>query len=99
MSRTNTTTEQQTVLEDYKIHLTSDNSSSETETAAATPNTTVSNPSNWPTGYHRIPKFRPADRNREAAERPNGENRFETVFLTIMFTGVVTNSVRFYSMK
>jgi hypothetical protein len=90
MSRSVTATELQGVLEDYKIHLTGESSSSEQQETTIP---RVSNPPNWPTDHHRVPDYRPVDRNRDAEGRPNGDNAFETVFLTIMFTGVVMNAV------
>jgi hypothetical protein len=90
MSRIATATELQGVLEDYKIHLTGDASSSE---APDSRSATISNPPHWPTDHRRVPDYRPVDKNRDAEGRPNGENAFERVFLTIMFTGVVMNAV------
>jgi hypothetical protein len=89
MSRTATATELQGVLEDYKIHLTGQNPAPE----QSEPLTAVSNPPDWPTDHRRVPDYRPVDRTRDAEGRPNGENGFERVFLTIMFTGVVMNAV------
>ncbi|KAH8767615.1 hypothetical protein BGZ57DRAFT_732354, partial [Hyaloscypha finlandica] len=76
-------------LEDYKIHLTGDNSSS--EQAESTPRA-ATNPPDWPTDHRRVPDYRPVDRNRDVEGRPNGENAFARAFLTIMFTGVVMNA-------
>lgn len=90
MSRVAIATELQGVLEDYKIHLTGDNPSSE---RAEITLIAVTNPPNWPVDRRRVPDYRPVDRNRDVEGRPNGENAFERVFLTIMFTGVVTNAV------
>lgn len=90
MSRIVTATELQGVLEDYKIHLTGDNPSSDQPESTST---RVSNPPNWPTEHRRIPDYRPVDRNRDVESRPNGENAFARVFLTIMFTGVAMNAV------
>ena len=90
MSRITTATELQGVLEDYKIHLTGDNSSS--EQAESTPRA-AANPPDWPTDHRRVPDYRPVDRNRDVEGRPNGENAFARAFLTIMFTGVVMNAV------
>ncbi|PMD62253.1 uncharacterized protein K444DRAFT_507756, partial [Hyaloscypha bicolor E] len=76
-------------LEDYKIHLTGDKSSS--EQAESTPRA-ATNPPDWPTDHRRVPDYRPVDRNRDVEGRPNGENAFARAFLTIMFTGVVMNA-------
>ncbi|PMD19587.1 hypothetical protein NA56DRAFT_750292 [Hyaloscypha hepaticicola] len=88
MSRIATATELQGVLEDYKIHLTGDNPSSEQSEAP----TEITNPPGWPTDHRRVPNYRPVDKNRDAEGRPNGEGAFERGFLTIMFTGVVMNA-------
>lgn len=88
MSRTATITTVQDVLEDYKIHLTGSEPAPQSSAA-----TTTSNPPHWPTEHHRIPNYRPVDRNRDVEGRPNGDNAFERVFLTLMFTGVVMNAV------
>jgi hypothetical protein len=90
MSRIVTATELQGVLEDYKIHLTGENPSSE---RSETREIAASNPPDWPTDRRHVPDYRPVDRNRDAEGRPNGENAFARVFLTIMFTGVVMNAV------
>ena len=89
MSRIATATELQGVLEDYKIHLTGDNPSSEQSEAP----TEITNPPGWPTDHRRVPNYRPVEKNRDAEGRPNGEGAFERGFLTIMFTGVVMNAV------
>jgi hypothetical protein len=90
MSRIATATELEGILEDYKIHLTGDNSSS--EQAESTPRA-ATNPPDWPTDHRHVPDYRPVDRNRDVEGRPNGENAFARAFLTIMFTGVVMNAV------
>jgi hypothetical protein len=56
---------------------------------------TVSNPSYWPTQHRRIPPYRPANRNLDLSERPNGSNRAELLFVTVMMNGVRLQSVRF----
>lgn len=89
MSRIATATELQGVLEDYKIHLTGDNPSSEQSEAP----TAITNPPGWPTDHRRVPNYRRVDKNRDVEGRPNGGSAFERVFLTIMFTGVVMNAV------
>lgn len=96
MSTTSTTTvtaqEIQSVLTDYKIHLTGDNSANEELIPTHAP-AIAENPSNWPMNHRRVPDFRPIDRNRGVEERPNGSNPFEQGFLIVMFTGVVANAV------
>lgn len=51
------------------------------------------NPANWPTRYRRIPPYRPVNRNLDLSERPNGSNRGELVFVTVMMNGVRLQSV------
>ncbi|KAF7890882.1 uncharacterized protein EAF01_010691 [Botrytis porri] len=52
----------------------------------------VDNPSFWPRDQYRIPDYRPINRHLIAAERPNGSNGAERVFITLMFTGVSLNA-------
>ncbi|TGO07807.1 hypothetical protein BTUL_0244g00040 [Botrytis tulipae] len=52
----------------------------------------VDNPSSWPRDQYRIPNYRPINRHLIAAERPNGSNGAERVFMTLMFTGVSLNA-------
>lgn len=92
MAPTVTATQLNDVLEDYKIHLTGYDASAESASTTATPRA-VSNPPNWPTDRRRVPDYRPIDRNRDAEGRPNGSVLPERIFLTLMFTGVVTNAV------
>lgn len=53
----------------------------------------VDNPSSWPRDQYRIPNYRPINRHLIAADRPNGSNGAERVFITLMFTGVSLNAV------
>lgn len=94
MTTTITTTEVQSVLSDYKIHLTGEQSTSSQQESEST--ASFQNPPDWPTDRRRVPDFRPIDYTRTSEERPNGSNAFERAFLTIMFTGVATNAVRCY---
>lgn len=90
MSRVFTTSELEGVLSDYTIRLTGYDPT--TGDRSETTTNTISNPPNWPTDHHRIPNYRPIDRNRDAESRPNARG-FERVFLTIMFSGVAMNAV------
>ncbi|KAL3422097.1 hypothetical protein PVAG01_06253 [Phlyctema vagabunda] len=92
MTTTTVTTRQlDQVLQDYKIRLTG--AGEETEASAqeqqAAP---VSNPTNWPTDRNRVPPYRPINRNLNLQERSFGSNVPETIFLTIMFSGVALNA-------
>lgn len=51
------------------------------------------NPDYWPTQYRRIPPYRPINRNLDLAERPNGSNRAEWLFVQVMMNGVRLQSV------
>lgn len=94
MSTTATTQEVRHILSDYTIHLTGSNSEAPLPQEESNTISSVQNPPNWPTDRRRIPNFRPIDRDRTQEERPNGTSLPEQAFLTIMFTGVVTNAVR-----
>ncbi|KAH7146514.1 hypothetical protein EDB81DRAFT_795400 [Dactylonectria macrodidyma] len=77
----------QETLQDYQIHLTG--SSIEAELGALPESTpTHNNPAHWPTQYRRIPAYRPINRNLDLSERPNGANRAELLFVTVMLNGV-----------
>ena len=88
-------TQLQEVLEDSKIHLTGYGPSAASTSSASTEHTTrtVSNPPNWPTDHRRVPDYRPIEYGRDAEERPNGTVLPETIFISIMFTGVFINAV------
>lgn len=89
MSNTVTATQVSQVLEDYKIHLTG--ASEEDTSIQETPR--VVNPPNWTTDRRRVPEYRPINRNLNMEERPNGVVLPETIFISIMFTGVFTEAV------
>ncbi|EMR84001.1 hypothetical protein ACHAP3_001544 [Botrytis cinerea] len=82
-------------LAEYNIHYTGDDVGINGTTAPPnTSNTTqnVENPSFWPRSHNRVPNYRPTNRNLSFAERPNGSNGPEIVFITLMFTGVALNA-------
>lgn len=80
-------------LRDYALHY-SESSSTQTGTARALPiPLATTNPSNWPTRHRRIPPHRPINRNLDLSERPNGSNRGELLFVTVMMNGVRLQSV------
>jgi len=90
----------QQTLDDYKLHISGNadpNSPHSTITSATVLNSTthVSNPSNWPRHHRRIPNYRSLNRDVDTVERPNGVNPAETMFITVMFTGVAMNAVSF----
>ncbi|KAF7891739.1 hypothetical protein EAF00_008041 [Botryotinia globosa] len=82
-------------LAEYDIHHTGDDRGM--NDTIVPPNTSnipenVNNPSSWPRDQYRIPNYRPINRHLIAAERPNGSNGAERVFITLMFTGVSLNA-------
>ncbi|TGO52898.1 hypothetical protein BOTNAR_0311g00090 [Botryotinia narcissicola] len=82
-------------LAEYDIHHTGDDRGM--NDMIVPPNTSnipgnVNNPSSWPQDQYRIPNYRPINRHLIAAERPNGSNGAERVFITLMFTGVSLNA-------
>jgi len=85
-------------LSDYTVHLTGYDTTNSSATPSSNPppsNTTgesYSNPSTWPTDHRRVPDYRPIDRTRDPADRPNGNNGFERAFLRIMFGGLFMNA-------
>jgi len=85
-----TTSELNHVLSDYRLHLTGYDDSIQTEDPA---HLQAQNPPNWPTDRHRIPSYRPVNRNLDPNERPRGSNPAEFIFINIMFTGVFLNAV------
>lgn len=76
------------ILEDYKIHLTGAEERRDIKTINGS-----ANPPSWPTERHRIPPYRPLNRNLNSGERPLGSNAVETAFLFMMFSGVSINAV------
>ncbi|RAH84252.1 hypothetical protein BO86DRAFT_397118 [Aspergillus japonicus CBS 114.51] len=53
----------------------------------------VPNPPHWPSHYRRVPRYRPVNRNLDPAERPNGSNAAEYIFVNVMLNGVRLNSL------
>ena len=81
-------------LRDYKLHYSSSDATIEPEcnlTSSFILNT--QNPPNWPTRYRRIPPYRPINRNLDLSERPNGSNRGELLFVTVVMNGVRLQAV------
>ncbi|KAF5870409.1 uncharacterized protein Bfra_009795 [Botrytis fragariae] len=89
------TTYSRQTLAEYDIHHTGDDG--EINDIIVPSNTSdipenVENPVSWPRDQYRIPNYRPINRHLIAAERPNGSNGAERVFITLMFTGVSLNA-------
>jgi len=82
-------------LGDYEVHVSGDSADGGEITSPNTSNQrpAVENPSFWPQDHHRIPNYRPINRNLSYAQRPNGTVLPEQIFLTFMFTGVALNAV------
>src|SRR5690348_4064016 len=102
MSSTTTTQTQtrtqQNVLRDYEVH----HSASSTRATgllsqiAPAPGPRAEaplNPPDWDTTHHRVPPFRPIDRDRDQSEIRVYNNGIEQVFIGTMFTGVLINAV------
>lgn len=83
---------QRKALGDYEIRLTG-SSSTPLETGRASEDSLQSlNSQFWPQDYHRIPAYRPINRQLDWAQRPVGSNAGEQVFLHVMFAGVSLNA-------
>ncbi|KAH8594826.1 hypothetical protein B0O99DRAFT_623735 [Bisporella sp. PMI_857] len=80
-------------LQDYEIHMTGDNRNIDTGLNISETSAVIGNPHYWPRDRHRIPNYRPINRNLNLAERPRGSNGVEQVFLAVMFNGVALNAV------
>jgi hypothetical protein len=83
------TTQLHRSLGDYTIHLTG----SDTADVNPRPSAAVENPANWPQDYHNVPVYRPINRHLDFAERPNGTNPIERLFIYTMLHGVWLNAV------
>jgi hypothetical protein len=81
---------QQTLCE-YDIHVTGHATVSSQVSDSSAPE----NPPSWPNDRHRVPHYRPVNRNLSISERPNGSNLVEWAFINVMFTGVALNSVSY----
>lgn len=98
-ARAATETEIDDTLKDYTLHFSAATPGSATASQAGqqTDATFSSdlNPDYWPTQYRRIPPYRPINKNLDLAERPNGSNRAEWLFVQVMMNGVRLQSVSF----
>lgn len=87
-------------LNDYEVHLTGDSNDTQSQIAEPNPRSrselAAQNPPSWPQEYHRMPNYRPINRNLSFAERPGGSNGVEQLFITVMFTGVSLNAVSLF---
>ena len=68
-------------------------SSNTNETSTDNARPVVDNPSNWPTGFRRVPNYRPANTNLDLAERPYGASRIGWLVGHFLMTGVMVQSV------
>lgn len=83
-------------LGDYEIHITGDGNDYSDEISqpnTSSVNPVAVNPSSWPQDYHRVPDYRPINRQLSGPGRPNGANVAERLFIIVMFTGVALNAV------
>jgi len=88
----------QRTLADYDLHISGETGPNSSQSPIEPPNAIhntpqVSNPHNWPRDYHRVPNYRPINRNLDMVQRPNGSSGPETAFITVMFTGIAINAV------
>lgn len=78
-------------LQDYKLHL-----SAFDQAASGAATLTYISPTHqpkWPCDHRRIPPYRPINKNLDLSERPNGSNKGELVFVTVMMNGVRLQAV------
>jgi hypothetical protein len=54
----------------------------------------VTNPPSWPTGYRRIPPYRPINRNLDRTTRPSGDTVVLFIFINTMLSGCGLLAVR-----
>lgn len=97
MSATTTTRTQTTaplaILADYEVH-----HSGRDQTAPANSDrspTSTNQPPGWPTDRHRVPTYRPINRDLDQSERPAGSNTLEFGIIIVMLHGVWLNAVCF----
>ncbi|KAH7370648.1 hypothetical protein BKA65DRAFT_21775 [Rhexocercosporidium sp. MPI-PUGE-AT-0058] len=86
----------QQTLNDYELHLTGADNGTQSNVTAPNPRSnsepTPQNPPSWTRNYHRVPNHRPLNRDLSFLDRPGGSSVGETIFITIMFTGVALNA-------
>ncbi|KGO71715.1 hypothetical protein PITC_027280 [Penicillium italicum] len=100
MSATATTSTRTTaplaILADYEVH----HSGRERPAPVILPSTApTSQPPNWPTDHHRIPAYRPINRNLDQSQRPAGSNNVEYGFITVMLHGVMLNALELGTLR
>lgn len=81
-------------LQDYEIHVTGDTGDIDQTLNERGSSSSDQNPPYWPRDHHRVPNYRPINRNLNLDERPRGSNPIERAFIFAMFTGVAMNAVR-----
>lgn len=79
-----------TVLADYDIHHSGPGRSTEAALGAAAAH---QNPPGWDVTHRRVPPYRPINRHLDQSQRAVFQNNGERAFITVLFTGVVINSV------
>lgn len=102
MSQTTTLTQtrvrrDENPLKDYTLHVTgktqTELSAAQREEIARQECLRAPNPTSWPTNYRRVPHYRPINRFLDPAQRPNGANTGEYIFVNVMLNGVRIQSV------
>jgi hypothetical protein len=83
-----------TVLADYDLHHTPATDPLDTTlNVHPSPNSSHSNPANWPTDERRVPPYRPVNTALDQTQRRVFQNRVEQTFVIVMFTGVYLEAV------
>ncbi|OLN95459.1 hypothetical protein CCHL11_09453 [Colletotrichum chlorophyti] len=82
-----TTTAQRDYLHDYQIRLTGDVEEAFSRGNGDAPRPVAENPAGWYDQHRHVPPYRPANRNRDLADRPWGSNGVESAFVFVMLNG------------
>jgi hypothetical protein len=87
------------VLADYNLHHSEDGIEDTSLNAhpPVQPTDSQHNPSWWPTDNRRVPAYRPINTELDQIQRRVYRSGVERVFVSVMFTGVLIESVREYA--
>ncbi|KAL1957493.1 hypothetical protein VTO42DRAFT_5956 [Malbranchea cinnamomea] len=84
------------ILADYEIHRTpeteADGEFTSTPQLGEQRSSITEHPPDWPTDHHRIPPYRPVNRELDWSQRAVYLNGIEHVFISVMFAGVWINA-------
>lgn len=84
------------LLADYEIHRTPDTqieSGPPRVQPSESPVERIANPPQWPRDFHRVPAYRPVNRELDQSQRAVYQNRIEQAFVNVMLSGVWLNAV------